>query len=64
MFDRNTAYVATTDLSLRSRLETPDLILASPFTPESNRSTIGSVTVVGQVDVYFGVVNEDTVIRS
>ena len=42
----------------------PDLILASPFTPESNRSTIGSVTVVGQVDVYVGVVDEDTVIRS
>ena len=46
------AHVATTDLVINSSLmEHPDLILAFPVTPESNGSTIGRVTVVGQVNV-------------
>jgi hypothetical protein len=61
---QNTAQVATTDLVINSSLfEPPDLVLALPFTPESNRSTIGSVTVVGQVNVYVGTVDEDAAIR-
>jgi hypothetical protein len=61
---QNTAQVATTDLVINSSLfEPPDLVLALPFTPESNRSTIGSVTVVGQVNVYVGTADEDAVIR-
>ena len=54
-----------TDLVINSSVfEGPDLILACPLTPENNRSTIGSVTVIGQVNVYVGFVDEDAMIRS
>jgi len=39
-------------------------MLASPLTPEGNRSEIGTVTIVRQVDVRVGAVVEDAAIRS
>ena len=61
---QSTAYVATTDLVMGSSiLEVPDLMLATPFIPEGNRSTIGSVTMVGQVNGCIGARDGDTVIQ-
>ena len=45
-----------------SSFEPPDLVLALPFAPESDGSSVGGITVVGQVNVDLGAVDEDTVL--
>ena len=46
-----------------SLLEPPDLVLATPTTPNSNGGTRSGVTVIGQVDILVRLLDEDAVTR-
>ena len=56
-YDRSIVY----ELNL---LKLPDLVLAFPLSPKGNGGAGSGVTVVGQINVLVGLLNEDAAIHS
>lgn len=62
IIDQTTAYGCTIDFIINSNLfEPPDLVLACPLPRNNYGSPISRVSVVRQVNVDIGVVDEDSV---